>query len=96
MTNVCCFFSRDSRGSFVDDVRGCDLQDRDPLESGEFTIPDLSPSSYYNLDEFSTLLLPQSENLPLETTALNGIRNALLETGSRSLKESFKNRFHEF
>lgn len=42
-------------------------------------------STQFDLDNFQTLLLPTLENKPLDTTALQGIRMMLQETGSRIL-----------
>uniref|UniRef100_A0A6A7G3D2 SH2 domain-containing protein 3C-like n=2 Tax=Hirondellea gigas TaxID=1518452 RepID=A0A6A7G3D2_9CRUS len=74
--------NRDSQGSLVDEnapLEEDSLTEEPPL----FTLPDLEPSSCYNLDAFSTFLLPHAENPPLDSTALNGVRNTIMETGSR-------------
>lgn len=41
--------------------------------------------TFFDLENFQTLLLPTSENKPLDATALQGIRMMLQETGSRIL-----------
>ncbi|MCL4124108.1 UNVERIFIED_CONTAM: hypothetical protein GTU68_014936, partial [Idotea baltica] len=47
--------------------------------------PELFPSSAFDIENFSTLLLPAIENRPLDATAFKGIRNTLTESGSRIL-----------
>jgi hypothetical protein len=53
-----------------------------PPESLE---PELEPASAFDLDNFSTLLLPTLENKPLDATALQGVKMMLSETGPRVL-----------
>ncbi|XP_063234266.1 breast cancer anti-estrogen resistance protein 3 homolog [Bacillus rossius redtenbacheri] len=47
--------------------------------------PDPDPPSAFDLENFSTLLLPATENRPLDATALQGVRVMLRETGPRIL-----------
>lgn len=47
--------------------------------------PELEPASAFDLDNFSTLLLPTLENKPLDATALQGVKLMLSETGPRVL-----------
>lgn len=51
-----------------------------PPESVE---PELEPASAFDLDNFGTLLLPTLENKPLDSTALQGVKMMLAETGPR-------------
>ena len=39
--------------------------------------------SVFNLDAFQTILLPITENKPLDATALKGVRTLLQDNGSR-------------
>lgn len=48
-----------------------------------FSIPEPISSSAFDLENFSTLLLNSIENKPLDTTALKGVKNTLMESGSR-------------
>ncbi|KAF2362424.1 SH2 domain [Trinorchestia longiramus] len=76
--------NRDSQSSLVEEGVIAPLEDDSLAEdTPPFTVPDMNPPSYYNLETFSTLLLPHIENPPLDATALNGIRNAIMENGSR-------------
>lgn len=47
--------------------------------------PDIYLSSQFDLENFSTLLLPSVENKPLDANALRSIRMTLQETASRIL-----------
>lgn len=49
------------------------------------SVPDPDPPSAFDLENFQTLLLPTLENKPLDSTALQGIKMMLQETGPRIL-----------
>lgn len=48
-----------------------------------FSLPELISISAFDLENFNTLLLNSIENKPLDATALKGVKNTLLESGSR-------------
>ncbi|KAM7353647.1 breast cancer anti-estrogen resistance protein 3 homolog isoform 2-T3 [Cochliomyia hominivorax] len=50
-------------------------------------IPDFKPVSKFDVENFSTLLLPSCENKPLDGDALNTFKIMLLETGPKMLAE---------
>ncbi|XP_065357968.1 breast cancer anti-estrogen resistance protein 3 homolog [Calliphora vicina] len=50
-------------------------------------IPDFKPTSKFDVENFSTLLLPSCENKPLDGDALNTFKIMLLETGPKMLAE---------
>ena len=75
-------FSCDSQqsleGNDVIDGDGCLSNDQLQLH-----MPEIYLQSAFDLENFSTLLLPSNENRPLDETALKGIKNTLMESGSR-------------
>ncbi|RXG70798.1 Breast cancer anti-estrogen resistance protein 3-like protein [Armadillidium vulgare] len=77
--------NRDSQASFGDS--GFILAEDDSVTEEEslLIIPDMCPPSAFDLESFSTLLLPSIENRPLDATAFKGIKNTLTESGSRIL-----------
>lgn len=48
-----------------------------------YSLPDMLPTTAFDLENFNTLLLNSLENKPLDSTALKGVKNTLLESGSR-------------
>ncbi|XP_076064834.1 breast cancer anti-estrogen resistance protein 3 homolog isoform X6 [Oratosquilla oratoria] len=78
--------SRDSQVSFGD---GSSVQfEEDSLVEEEpvlLSLPNIHPETAFDLEDFNTLLLPAIENRPLDATALKGIKNILIESGSRIL-----------
>uniref|UniRef100_A0A1I8M4R1 Breast cancer anti-estrogen resistance protein 3 homolog n=1 Tax=Musca domestica TaxID=7370 RepID=A0A1I8M4R1_MUSDO len=50
-------------------------------------IPEYKPTSKFDVENFSTLLLPSVENRPLDGDALNTFKMMLLETGPKMLAE---------
>ena len=62
------------------------MEDEDFIADEEllpFVVPEINPSSSFDLENFSTLLLPAVDNKPLDATALRGVKNTLMESGSR-------------
>lgn len=49
------------------------------------TLPEKELSSFFDLENFHTLLLPTLENKPVDSSALQCVKNMLKETGSRIL-----------
>lgn len=49
------------------------------------TLPEKDLSSFFDLENFHTLLLPTLENKPVDSSALQCVKNMLKETGSRIL-----------
>ncbi|MPC53592.1 hypothetical protein E2C01_047492 [Portunus trituberculatus] len=81
--NVLYFLSRDSQTSFGDSG-SVQLEDDSMVDEPVlFSLPELLSSSAFDLENFSTLLLNSIENKPLDTTALKGVKNTLMESGSR-------------
>lgn len=80
----CPFHSRDSQASFGDtgsvQLEEDSVVDEEPVL---FSLPELISSTAFDLENFNTLLLNSIENKPLDSTALKGVKNALLESGSR-------------
>ncbi|XP_063848304.1 breast cancer anti-estrogen resistance protein 3 homolog isoform X7 [Scylla paramamosain] len=77
--------NRDSQASFGDSG-SVQLEDDSMVDEPVlFSLPELISSSAFDLENFSTLLLNSIENKPLDTTALKGVKNTLMESGSRVL-----------
>lgn len=80
----CCVYSRDSQASFGDtgsvQLEEDSVVDEEPIP---FNLPELISASAFDLENFNTLLLNSIENKPLDGTALKGVKNTLLECGSR-------------
>ncbi|KAK4292045.1 hypothetical protein Pmani_035157 [Petrolisthes manimaculis] len=76
--------NRDSQASFGD-TGSVQLEEDSVVEEEPFNLPQLVSSSAFDLENFNTLLLNSLENKPLDATALKGVKNALLECGSRVL-----------
>ncbi|CAL4082942.1 unnamed protein product, partial [Meganyctiphanes norvegica] len=78
--------NRDSQASFGDSS-SVQLEEDSVAEEEAilFNLPDTSPESAFDLENFHTLLLPSVENKPLDATALKGIKNIIIESGSRSI-----------
>lgn len=78
--------NRDSQASFGDSgsvhLEEDSVVDEEPVL---FTMPEMNAQTAFDLENFSTLLLSSIENKPLDGTALNGVKNTLLESGSRVL-----------
>lgn len=78
--------NRDSQASFGDtgsvQLEEDSVVDEEPVL---FSLPELISSTAFDLENFNTLLLNSIENKPLDSTALKGVKNALLESGSRVL-----------
>lgn len=77
--------NRDSQASFGDSSSVHLEEDSVVDEPVLFSIPEPISSSAFDLENFSTLLLNSIENKPLDTTALKGVKNTLMESGSRVL-----------
>ncbi|XP_069999873.1 breast cancer anti-estrogen resistance protein 3 homolog isoform X3 [Penaeus vannamei] len=80
------FYSRDSQASFGDS--GSVQLEEDSMVEEEpvlYSLPDVLPTTAFDLENFNTLLLNSLENKPLDSTALKGVKNTLLESGSRIL-----------
>ncbi|KAG0720771.1 SH2 domain-containing protein 3C [Chionoecetes opilio] len=77
--------NRDSQASFGDSGSVQLEEDSVVDETVLFSLPELISSSAFDLENFSTLLLNCIENKPLDTTALKGVKNTLMESGSRVL-----------
>ncbi|XP_076344711.1 breast cancer anti-estrogen resistance protein 3 homolog isoform X1 [Tachypleus tridentatus] len=75
--------SGETRFSFLDS-QSDDSEFADIDSSGVLTIPDLNPSSHFNLSTFSTCLL-SADNKPLESSTLLRVRHLLMENGPRVL-----------
>ncbi|XP_068208188.1 breast cancer anti-estrogen resistance protein 3 homolog isoform X3 [Palaemon carinicauda] len=78
--------NRDSQASFGDSgsvhLEEDSVVDEEPVL---FTMPEMNATTAFDLENFSTLLLSSIENKPLDGTAMNGVKNTLLESGSRVL-----------
>ncbi|KAK7077410.1 Guanyl-nucleotide exchange factor activity protein [Halocaridina rubra] len=77
--------NRDSQVSFGDTGSVHLEEDSVVDEPILFTTPELNATTAFDIENFSTLLLSSLENKPLDATALNGVKNILLESGSRVL-----------
>ncbi|KAK8738689.1 hypothetical protein OTU49_004010 [Cherax quadricarinatus] len=77
--------NRDSQTSFGDSGSVQLEEDSVVDEPVLFTLPELISTSAFDLENFNTLLLNSIENKPLDATALKGVKNTLLESGSRVL-----------
>ncbi|ROT62705.1 hypothetical protein C7M84_019420 [Penaeus vannamei] len=78
--------NRDSQASFGDS--GSVQLEEDSMVEEEpvlYSLPDVLPTTAFDLENFNTLLLNSLENKPLDSTALKGVKNTLLESGSRIL-----------
>ncbi|XP_047737715.1 SH2 domain-containing protein 3C-like [Hyalella azteca] len=72
--------NRDSQSSLVLDGGIAPIEDDSLAEDTPlFSVPEMNPPSFYNLEKFSTFLLPHGENPPLDATALNGIKNTIMD-----------------
>ncbi|XP_042215322.1 breast cancer anti-estrogen resistance protein 3 homolog isoform X2 [Homarus americanus] len=78
--------NRDSQASFGDtgsvQLEEDSVVDEEPVL---FSLPELVSITAFDLENFNTLLLNSIENKPLDATALKGVKNTLLESGSRVL-----------
>lgn len=78
--------NRDSQASFGDtgsvQLEEDSVVDEEPML---FNLPELISATAFDLENFNTLLLNSIENKPLDGTALKGVKNTLLECGSRVL-----------
>lgn len=78
--------NRDSQASFGDTgsvhLEEDSVVDEEPVL---YSLPELNATTAFDIENFSTLLLCSLENKPLDSTAMNGVKNTLLESGSRVL-----------